>query len=193
MPTNSEEIARILAEHPNGREALDLLIPFVYNELRQRARNYFRNERPGQTLQPTALVHEAFHDLARLNQISWHDRNHLIRLASGQMRRILVNRARAKKRAKRGGAPIRVSFSNVIAVLGVPPAVDVDILALNEAMDRLEALSERQARVVECRYFGGLTIEETAAVLGVRPATVKTDWAAARLFLLRELERTAPQ
>jgi len=164
------------------------LMPLVYDELRRIAAGYIRRERPGQTLQATALVNEAFVRLASERPRSFANRQHFVAIAALSMRQILVQRARARKAAKRGGAPDRVTLDEGL-VAAEPPGVDV--LALDEALTRLAALDPEQARIVELRYFGGLTVEETADVIGVSPATVKRQWAMARAWLKRAVD-TAP-
>jgi RNA polymerase sigma-70 factor, ECF subfamily len=164
------------------------LMPLVYDELRRIAAGYIRRERPGQTLQATALVNEAFVRLASEQPRSFANRQHFVAIAALSMRQILVQRARARKAAKRGGAPDRVTLDEGL-VSAEPPGVDV--LALDEALTRLAALDREQARIVELRYFGGLTVEETADVIGVSPATVKRQWAMARAWLKRAVD-TAP-
>ena len=163
-------------------------MPLVYDELRRIASRYIGRERPGQTLQATALVNEAFVRLVNEKQRGFANRAHFVAIAALSMRQILVQRARARNAAKRGGAPARVTLDDAL----VPDAgPSIDVLALDEALTRLAALDDTQARVVELRYFGGLTIEETAEALGSSPATVKREWAMARAWLKQELERQA--
>ena len=161
------------------------LMPLVYDELRLIAAGYIRRERPGQTLQATALVNEAFVRLASERPRSFANRQHFVAIAALSMRQILVQRARARKAAKRGGAPDRVTLDEGL-VSAEPPGVDV--LALDEALTKLAAFDPEQARIVELRYFGGLTVEETAEVIGVSPATVKRQWAMARAWLKRAVD-----
>ena len=163
------------------------LMPLVYDELRRIAAGYLRRERPGQTLQATALVNEAFVRLASERPRPFANRQHFLAIAALSMRQILVQRARAKKAAKRGGAPDRVTLEEHL--VSAPPP-DIDVLALDEALTRLAALDPEQARIVELRYFGGLTVEETADVIGVSPATVKRQWAMARAWLKRAVDST---
>ena len=160
------------------------LMPLVYDELRRIAARYVSRERPGQTLQATALVNEAFVRLAHERPRDFQNRTHFLAIAALSMRQILVQRARARNAAKRGGAPHRVTLND--AVMG-SDARDIDIEALDEALTRLAALDPEQARIVELRYFGGLTVEETADAVGVSPATVKRQWAMARAWLKRAL------
>jgi RNA polymerase sigma-70 factor, ECF subfamily len=160
------------------------LWPLVYDELRRLAAAYIRRERPGQTLQATALVHEAYVRLVQEKGQQFQSRNHFLAIAALSMRQILVQRARARKAAKRGGDPERITLDeHLIADRGRP----IDVLALDTALEKLAALDERQARVVELRYFGGLSLEEAADVLAISPATVKRDWTLARAWLKREL------
>ena len=161
------------------------LMPLVYDELRRIAAGYISRERPGQTLQATALVNEAFVRLANEKSRPFANRTHFLAIAALSMRQILVQQARARKAAKRGGAPKQVTLYENLAV-GEPPPVDV--LALDEALTRLAALDPDQARIVELRYFGGLSIEETAEAIGVSPATVKREWAIARAWLKRAID-----
>ena len=160
------------------------LMPLVYDELRRIAAGYIRRERPGQTLQATALVNEAFVRLASERPRSFANRQHFVAIAALSMRQILVQRARARKAAKRGGAPERVTLDERL-VSAEPPGVDV--LALDEALTRLAVLDPRLAQVVECRFFGGLTEEETADVVGTTSRTVRRDWTKAKGWLYREL------
>lgn len=164
--------------------AREALLPRVYGELRRRANAYLRRERPGHTLQPTALVHEVYLRLAA-QHVDWQSRGHFFGLASRSMRRILVDHARHEGRAKRGGGALKVELSEEVA--GAAPAGDVDLEALDAALEELARLDPRQGRIVELRYFGGLSIEETAAVLDLSPATVKRDWTLARAFLHQRL------
>jgi RNA polymerase sigma factor (TIGR02999 family) len=163
------------------------LMPLVYDELRRLAASYLRRERPGQTLQATALVNEAFVRLSQERGKEFANRTHFLAIAALSMRQILVQRARAKHAEKRGGGAERITLNESIA--GAPPAPgeDIDVLALDEALTRLAAMDPQQAKLVELRYFGGLTIEETAEALEISPATVKRQWALARAWLRREL------
>jgi len=161
------------------------LIPLVYDELRRIAAGYIRRERPGQTLQATALVNEAFVRLASERPRPFANRQHFVAIAALSMRQILVQRARARKAAKRGGAPDRVTLEE--SLVSTEPA-GVDVLALDEALTRLAAFDPEQARIVELRYFGGLTVDETAEVVGTSPATVKRQWAMARAWLKRAVD-----
>ena len=185
MAQTSQNVTQLLIGWSNGdREALDALLPVVYEELRKQAANYLRRERVGHTLQTTALIHEAYLKLVDQKNVHWQNRAHFFGIAAQLMRRILVDHARTKKRAKRGGSNIRVSFNeaNVLA-----PRQNLDIVALDEALERLSEIDEQQSRIVELRFFSGLTVEETAAVLAISPATVKRDWSMAKAWLHREI------
>jgi len=173
----SDEIGTASPESAAG------LVPAVYAELRRLAHQYMRGERTGHTLQTTALVHEAYLRLADVNRMQFRDRRHFIALAATMMRRILVDYARAHARGKRGGGIPVVSVQDV----GPIPRQDVDVVALDGALERLARFDLRQARIVELRFFGGLTIDETAETLGVSAKTVKRDWAIAKAWLRQEL------
>jgi RNA polymerase sigma-70 factor (ECF subfamily) len=162
----------------------DAFATAVYNELRRLAVSSMRRERPGQTLQPTALVHEVYLRLAD-GKAAWTDRNHFLGIAARSMRQILVDRARSRGAQKRWAGKDRVTFNDALAVFSADD--DAMLPALDEALTRLEALDPEQARIVELRYFIGLSVEETAATLGVSPATVKRRWSLARAWLFREL------
>ena len=163
-----------------------LLMPLVYDELRRIAARYVSRERPGQTLQATALVNEAYVRLAAERPREFQNRTHVLAIAALSMRQILVQRARARNAAKRGGAPQRVTLDDASAGVTTPDSIDV--VALDEALTRLAQLDPEQARIVELRYFGGLTVEEVADVERTSPATVKRQWAMARAWLKRALE-----
>ena len=167
------------------REAADRFMPLLYDELRRQARRYLNRERPNHTLQTTALVHEAYLRLTEQAGIEWQNRSQFFGLAAQMMRRILVNYAVKRKREKRGGANEDVSLDETILIANDDSGED--LLALDEALTRLEKLDERQARVVELRYFSGLSIEDTADVLEISPATVKREWNMARAWLKAEL------
>jgi len=177
------------------------LMPLVYDELRRIAASYVRGERPGQTLQATALVNEAFVRMAAERTRHFNGRTHFLAIAALSMRQILIQRARARRALKRGGAPARVTLDDarvapdkVQAGFAAPDQNrqnDIDVLALDEALHRLAELDDSLARIVELRYFGGLTVEETAEVVGVSPATVKRQWTLARVWLKRALEGEA--
>ena len=167
---------------------LDALLPLVYAELRRLAAGYLRREKPGQTLQPTALVHEAYLRLMKDRPDRWQNRAHFCAIAAHSMRQILIERARARGAAKRGGARPRVTLDEAL-VAGNDRSID--LLALDEALERLAALDPEQARLVELRFFGGLTVEETAEAMNISPATVKRHWTVAKAWLSRELEGLA--
>jgi RNA polymerase sigma factor (TIGR02999 family) len=166
----------------------DDLAPLVYDELRRLAARYMRGERPGQTLQATALVHEAYLRLAKAGT-PWHDKRHFVGIAARSMRQILVERARARGAQKRWAGLDRVTLTDVLAAAVPEPAM---LPALDEALTRLEAIDRDQARLVELRYFAGLSIEEAADALDISPATLKRRWALARAWLFRELTGTGP-
>ncbi|MDY7109655.1 MAG: sigma-70 family RNA polymerase sigma factor [Planctomycetota bacterium] len=179
------ETAVILADLAGGdKGAVDRLLPLVYDELRALAEHHFRRQRPGQTLQPTALVHEAYLRLVRQPAGSFKDRAHFMAVAAKAMRQLLIDRARRARAAKRGGSAQRVTLDEE-AVPGDDR--DVDVLSLEEALQRLAAMDDRKSRIVELRFFGGLTIEEAAEVLGIARSTVTEDWRLARAWLICEL------
>jgi RNA polymerase sigma factor (TIGR02999 family) len=183
-PTGADTVSRLLDDARHGdAAALDRLLPLVYAELREIAGAHMRRERPDHTLQPTALVHEAFLRMAGSAALSAQDRTHFLRTASQAMRRVLVDHARARNAQKRGGA-LHVTLDEAIAGQREPA---VDMLALDDALTRLGAAEPRWAQVVELRYFAGLEIPEVAAALGISPATVKRDWQFARAWLSKEL------
>jgi RNA polymerase sigma factor (TIGR02999 family) len=186
MTTNAPEGVTLLLEKwsHGDRAALDLLMPLVYDELRRLADNYLRRERVDHTLQPTALVNEAYLLMVDQRRARWQNRAQFIGVAAQMMRRILVDHARAVLALKRGGQNFTVSLSQAER-FGQSP--DVDLLAIHEALERLAALDADQARVVELKFFGGLTIEETAEVMRVSHTTVEKDWKMARAWLKREL------
>lgn len=189
--SKQKRVTELLVAWKDGSEqALDDLVPFVYDELRRLARNQLRKERPGHTLQPTALTHEAFVRLFGFREVNWQDRAHFFAVSAQVMRHVLVEHARKRRALKRGGHDLRVSLTEAKAAVA---AVDVDIIALNEALEHLEAEDPRQCRVVELRYFGGLSEEETAEVLGMSRATVSRDWTVAKLWLRRELQGATPR
>jgi RNA polymerase sigma-70 factor (ECF subfamily) len=183
--SSPSSVTTLLAAARSGDAgALDALLPLVYEELRRVARAQMRRERPGQTLEATALVHEAWMRLAG-GSVPAEDRTHFIAIAARLMRQILVERARARHAAKRGGRRERVTLDEgLLPSSGTP----VDVLALDEALERLAAIDPMNARLVELRFFGGLTVEEAAEALDMSPATIKRRWALARAFLLRELD-----
>lgn len=167
--------------------ALDALLPAVQEELRRLARAYMRREREGHTLEPTALVNEAYIRLVDQRDVRWASRGHFFAIAAQAMRRVLVDHARGHGAAKRGGGAERVTLSGIAA--GGAERVDIDVLCLHDALEGLARLDERQAKVVELRYFAGMSVEEVAEVLGISPATVKREWATARLWLAHALQK----
>lgn len=178
----------MLHEWSDGsREALEELLPLVYDELHRQAKRYLRRERPNHTLQTTALIHEAYLKLIDQDNVSWKNRMHFFAVAASLMRRILVDHARARHRAKRGGAGENLPLEE--AQMAISDERSVDLIALDDALNRLAKIDEQQARVVELRYFSGLSLEETAEVLKVSRTTVANDWAMAKAWLHRELTR----
>jgi RNA polymerase sigma-70 factor, ECF subfamily len=187
--TSPEEITRLLAESREGsRDALDQLLPLVYDELRGIASRYLRSERDDHTLQPTALVHEAYIRLVSQRDVDWQNRAQFLGVAAQLMRRLLVDHARSRKAEKRGAAETFVVLDEALDAV-TANAHDVDVILLNDALDRLEELDAKQSRIVELRYFGGLNVEETAHVIGLSTATVKREWAMARAWLKLALTR----
>jgi RNA polymerase sigma-70 factor (ECF subfamily) len=186
---NSPNVTLLLREWSEGKqEVLDDLMPLVYDELRRQAAGRLRREREGHTLQTTALIHEAYIKLIDQADVRWQNRAHFFAIASQAMRRILIDHARTRQREKRGGANEDIRLDAfVLDVAG--PEKSMDLVALDEALTRLTGYDERQARIVELRYFGGLEIEETAEVLGVSPATVRRDWSFAKAWLKQELSK----
>lgn len=181
---NSHEVTRILQEWNSSADARARLMPLVYDELRRLAQTYLRRERPAHTLQPTALVHEAYLRLVDQSRIEWQSRSHFFSVASQMMRRVLIDYARAHASEKRGGRGPRLSLDEAAIA---PEERAADLLALDEALKRLAETDERKSRVVELRFFGGLSISETAEVLGVHTATVERDWVVAKAWLYREI------
>jgi RNA polymerase sigma factor (TIGR02999 family) len=172
------DVTQLLADAQNGQpQAAPHLVSLVYDELHRVARQQMRHERPDHTLQATALVHEAYLRLVSQSERTWQNRTHFIRLAAQVMRRLLIDHARARRTAKREGALRRVPLEEPLLLT---EDQSDELLALNEALERLGGIDARQSRVVELRFFGGLTVEETADALGVSPKTVKRDWTVAR-------------
>ncbi len=188
MSTGPRDVTRLLGAIRDGdRSALEQLIPVVYEELRDLAAHYIRRERPDHTLQPTALVHEAYMRLAghfEQHGADWRDRTHFFGVAARVMRQVLVDHARAHQAAKRGSGQARVTLSEGVRLV---EEETIDLLALDVALTRLASLDADQARLVELRFFAGLTVEETAEVVGRSPTSVKREWRAARAWLHREL------
>lgn len=189
----TEIVARLTAGGGADRASAEELLPHVYDELRQMARRYLSRERPGHTLQPTALVHEAYIKLVDQSKVDWQGRTHFFAVGAKVMRHLLIDHARGKGRAKRGGGWRQVTLAGGVTPFGEQEFDAADLLALNECLDRLAELDPRQARVVELRFFGGLTVPEAALVLDVSPRTVEGDWAHARAWLKRELSRRETQ
>jgi RNA polymerase sigma factor (TIGR02999 family) len=184
---NPGELTQLLIAWSRGdARALEQLTPLVYAELRKIAHRYMNRERAGHTLQTTAVVHEAFLRLLGNPQENWQNRAHFYAIAAQMMRRILVDYARANLRAKRGGETIRVALEDVDAPV-TEPALDPDLIALDAALEKLTEIDPRRGRVVELRFFGGLSVEETAHVLQVAPDTVVRDWRVAKAWLFRYL------
>lgn len=184
MPSRSEVTLVLLRWRDGDQAALDALIPLVYDEMRRIAANYLRGELPGHTLQPTALAHEAYFRLIDQRSVTWQNRAHFLALAAQAMRRILADHARRRGALKRGGGAARISVDDADVAADERA---VDIQELDTALEDLARLEPRQSRVVELRFFGGLSIEECAEVLGVSQATVKRDWLVARAWLYRKL------
>jgi RNA polymerase sigma factor (TIGR02999 family) len=183
--TPPEDITQILQEVSGGnREAPARLMPLVYDELRRLADHYLRRERPDHTLQPTALVHEAYLKLIDQTRVDWQNRAHFFGVAAQLMRRILVDHARRHQASKRGGFRQKLTLDEAV---DYSQTRDIDLVRLDEALTALAQFDARQSRVVELRFFGGLTIEETAEALSVSPATVKVDWSMAKAWLRREI------
>jgi RNA polymerase sigma factor (TIGR02999 family) len=188
MADQPSDVSRLLAEYRQGnREALERLMPLVYGELRRIAAYHLRDERSGHTLQPTALVHEAYLRMVIRSELFVRDRAHFIALAAQVMRHILVDHARARRRGKRGGGQTMVALDEALVVHEERGA---DLIALDDALTELSRMSAQQAQIVELRYFGGLTIEEIAETLDIAVARVRSEWTLARTWLRRELSRS---
>jgi RNA polymerase sigma factor (TIGR02999 family) len=186
--STQEDITEILTAWREGsREALHLLLPVVYDELRRQAHRYLRRERQNHTLQTTALIHEAYLRLTEQRNVRFESRTHFFAVAANLMRQILVDYARERHRLKRGGKADNLPLDE--AFLVIADESDIDLLALDEALTRLSEMDFQQARIVEFRFFSGLSIEETADALGISPATVKRDWNVAKAWLKHELSR----
>jgi RNA polymerase sigma-70 factor (ECF subfamily) len=182
----------LLTVSKGGRDALDQLVPVVYDHLRRIAGAQLRREIPGHSLQPTALVHEAYLRLVDQRQVHWRNRAHFFGVAASLMRRILVDHARARLAGKRGGGFERVTLhGDEAATAESPPGIDV--LALHESLSRMAAFNPRQERIVELRYFGGLTIEEAAEVIGISEATLVREWTIAKAWLRADLSDSRPE
>ena len=185
----SNQVTELLVRWRGGdKAALESLMPLVYAELRRIAQHYLNNERADHTLQSTALVHEAYVRLTDQNFPQWQNRAHFFAVAAQLMRQILIDYARSHRASKRGGNVYKMALDDAEEQ---PQALDVDIIALDDALKSLADMDEQQSRVVELKFFGGLSIEDTAEVLGCSPSTVKRDWVTARAWLYRELDRSA--
>lgn len=186
LPESSPVTEILLQARAGDRAAMERLVSLVYGELHAMAHRKLSFERTGHTLQTTALVHEAYLKLLKDRPERWQNRAHFCAIAAHAMRQILIERARARDALKRGGGQPRVTFDD--GLNAAAPATSIDMVALDAALDRLAALDAGQARIVELRFFGGLSIEETAEAMGISPATVKRHWAVARAWLAKELE-----
>ena len=189
MPPRSDATELLLAWSNGDESAFDKLVPLVYQELRALAQRYMRHERPDHTLQATALVNEAYVRLIDVNRIQWQNRAHFLAVAAQTMRRILVEFARQRHRQKRGGDAARVRIDNVTEIA---QDANADLVVLSDALSALATFDTRMSQVVELRFFGGLSVEETAGVLNVSPETVMRDWKTAKAWLLRELSPATP-
>jgi RNA polymerase sigma-70 factor, ECF subfamily len=190
MPEAANQVTLLLKRLKKGdREAPGQLIPLVIDELRRLARHYMRNERVGHTLQPTALVNEAYLRLIGYRSLDWQSRSHFVGVAASVMRQVLTDYARRRLAAKRGADADDVPLADLMDSLSVEQSQE--LLALNDALDRLKKMNQRHSQIVEMRYFGGLSIEETAEALEISPITVKRDWAVARAWLCAELKGKA--
>ena len=185
MPDPGQVSVLLRAWHAGDEDAYRQLSAMLYAELRRQAAHYIRRRPPGGTLQATALVHETFMRLADANVVDWQDRQHFLAVAAQTMRRVLVDLVRAQDASKRGARPTRVPLDSDVAVTTPRP---LDLIALDRALETLAALDPRKVRVIELRFFAGLTVEETAQVLDVSPDTVARDWRMARTWLAKELE-----
>jgi RNA polymerase sigma factor (TIGR02999 family) len=186
MQTSTGEVTRLLQDWTNGnREALDKLLPLVYDELRRLAHSYLTRERPDHTLQTTALVHEAYLKLMDQHSVNWQNRAQFFAISAQAMRRILLDNARRHTAIKRGSGGPKVSLDEVATISH--DAANESLIALDEALERLAAIDPDQSKIVELRYFGGLTIEETAEALRTSPSTVQREWTIARAWLYNEL------
>lgn len=188
MRARSDATDLLLAWSEGDESAFDKLVPLVYQELHVLARHYMKAERPDHTLQATALVNEAYVRLIEVNRIRWQNRSHFLAIAAQTMRRILVEFARQRHRQKRGGNAVHLTIDDV----DMAQEQSVDLVALNDALSTLASFDARMGQVVELRFFGGLTVQETADVLKVSPETVMRDWKTAKVWLLRELLRNEP-
>jgi RNA polymerase sigma factor (TIGR02999 family) len=186
-PEPQADVTQLLVSWSMGNQAaLEALMPLVYGELRRLASAYLRRERPDHTLQSTALVHEAFLKLVNQREVEWRNRAHFYGIAAQMIRRILVDYARSHHAGKRGAGAVKLALDEALAV---PEKKDLDLLGLNDVLEQLAQMDPRQNRIVELRFFAGLSIEETAEVMQLSPATIKREWNSARAWLFRELSR----
>lgn len=189
MKSPTHEVTQLLVDWSNGDQAaLQKLMPLVYGELQRLAERYLRRERSDHTLQSTALVHEAYMRLIDQKHVRWQNRAHFYGVAAQMIRRILIDHARSSQAQKRGGDVLRLSLNEDI---DVPEERAISLLRLDDALQGLQAIDPQQAKIVELRFFSGLSIEETAEVLQISPATVKRDWVMAKAWLFREMTRSA--
>jgi len=189
-PTSSGRVTELLSQWGKGdRKAIEAVLPLVYNELRRQARYHLKRQRPNHTLQSAALVHEVYLRLADEQSLKVENRAHFVGVAAQLMRWILVDYERNRRATKRGAGVTRLTLDDNIAALGSRQERIVDVLALDEALNRLAKLDSQQSQIIELRYFGGLSIEDTSEFLGVSTATVKRSWSSARAWLLREMSR----
>jgi RNA polymerase sigma-70 factor, ECF subfamily len=189
MTQASQDVTQLLAAWRDGdQQALDRLMPLVYNELRRLAHRYMKRQKDGQTLQTTAVVHEAYLRLAGRDEVNWQNRAHFFAVCAQVMRNLLVDRARARSAEKRGGGTNQVALDE--SDLMAPGQLD-EVLELNEALDKLSQIDPRKSKIIEMRYFGGMSVEETAAVLELSPITIKREWLKARAWLYLEMNKVS--
>jgi RNA polymerase sigma factor (TIGR02999 family) len=187
LATSQQEVTQLLVDWRGGdHSALDKLMLLVYDELHALARRYMKRERGDHTLQTTALVNEAYLKLVGQKSPDWQNRAHFFGVAAQVMRHLLIDHARSRGYARRGGGALQITLDDAVAA---SPGESIDLLALNEALERLDAIDERKRRIVELRYFSGLSVEETAEVLGLSAITVKREWLKAKAWLYRELNQ----
>ncbi|HET6883973.1 MAG TPA: ECF-type sigma factor [Pirellulales bacterium] len=186
LQRTARDLRHISAGLATSDRMVDQLVPLVYDELRRVAGRYLRRESPGNTLQPTALVHEAFLKLAEQQRVDWQGRTHVLAIGAKAMRRILVDHAKRKRRTRHGGGFKRIELDETAAL---SPQRDEDLLAVDEALEKLATIDARQATIVELRFFGGMTVAEVAESLGVSKRTVESEWTMVRAWLRRELEK----
>ena len=190
METSTGEVTRLLQDCSEGnRDALDKLLPLVYNELRRLAHSYLSHERPDHTLQTTALVHEAYLKLIDQRSVNWQNRAQFFAISAQAMRRILLDNARRHTAAKRGSGGQKISLDEVATLSG--DSANESLIALDLALQKLETIDEAQSKIVELRYFGGLTIEETAEVLKISPSSIQREWTVARAWLYKSITGTS--